>query len=107
MTGKNNLSDIYSLHGSQTCSIRSQAATGMIPYLSKFRDLILTALYRYFDKSAQRSQSLKEFQKIFERCRVEDQGAKRYQVVLILRSSGGTEPHLVVSCGLYGIPPKQ
>ena len=66
MTGKNNLSDIYSLHGSQTCSIRSQAATGMIPYLSKFRDLILTALYRYFDKSTQRSQSLKGFQKIFE-----------------------------------------
>lgn len=57
------LSDIHSLHGSQT-SCTSQAANG-IPYLSKFKET-LTALYRYFDKSALRSQSLTEFQKIFQ-----------------------------------------
>jgi len=43
---------------------KSQAANG-IPYLGKFKE-ILTALYRYFDKSALRAQSLAEFQKIFE-----------------------------------------
>ena len=42
----------------------SQAANG-IPYLAKFKE-ILTALYRYFDKSALWSQSLAEFQNIFE-----------------------------------------
>ena len=42
----------------------SQAANGIL-YLAKFKE-ILTALYRYFDKSALRSQSLAEFQKIFE-----------------------------------------
>ena len=42
----------------------SQAANG-IPYLSKFNET-LTALYRYFDKSTIWSQSLAEFQKIFQ-----------------------------------------
>ena len=42
----------------------SQAANA-IPYLAKFKE-ILTALYCYFDKSALWSQSLAEFQKIFE-----------------------------------------
>ena len=42
----------------------SQAANG-IPYLAKFKE-ILTALYRYLDKSALQAQSLAEFQKIFE-----------------------------------------
>ena len=42
----------------------SQAAND-IPYLAKFKE-ILTALYRHFYQSALQSQSLAEFQKIFE-----------------------------------------
>jgi len=42
----------------------SQAASG-IPYLDRFKEN-LTAMYKYFDKSALRSTNLGEFQKIFD-----------------------------------------
>ena len=75
MTGKNNgvskrMKDdspfLLSIHcmAHRLALCTSQAANG-IPYLAKFKE-ILTALYRYFDKSALRSQTLSEFQKIFE-----------------------------------------
>ena len=75
MTGKNNgvakrMKDnspyLISIHcmAHRLALCTSQAANG-IPYLSKFKET-LTALYRYFDKSALRSQSLTEFQKIFQ-----------------------------------------
>ena len=60
---ENSLGSIHRMaHRLALCS--SQAANG-IPYLAKFKE-ILTALYCYFDNSALQSQSLAEFQKIFE-----------------------------------------
>lgn len=52
----------YMAHRLALCT--SQAANG-IPYLAKFKE-ILTGLHRYFGKSALQSQSLVEFQKIFD-----------------------------------------
>ena len=101
MTGKNNevskrmkdnslfLGSIHWMaHRLALCT--SQAANG-IPSLVKFKE-ILTALYRHFDQSALQSQSLAEFQKIFEHpeLKLKEVFDTLYQVVFILRYSGDT-----------------
>ena len=114
MTGKNNevskrMKDnspfLVSIHwmAHRLALYTSQAANG-IPYLAKFKE-ILSALYRHFDQSALQSQSLAEFQKIFEHpeLKLKEVFDTLYQVVFILRYSGDTVPHLAVSCGLHGI----
>ena len=69
----------------------SQAANG-IPYLSKFKET-LTALYRYFDKSALWSQSLTEFQKIFQEAELTIKEVFDIRWLSFYRSLRDTVPH--------------